>query len=99
MIAYSFKDDAVVFGVQVVPRASRTEIVGEHNGYLRVRVAAPPVDGAANEELIAVIAKTLKVPKSAVSIAGGHTNKLKQIRITNGKNSELVKTLLHGVVK
>lgn len=94
MIDYSFEGNAVVFRVQVVPRASRSEIVGEHNGSLRVRIAAPPVDGAANEELIAVLAKRVKVPKSAVSITSGQSARLKQVRITNAKDLELVKTLL-----
>lgn len=94
MIDYSVEGDAVVFRVQVVPRASRSEIVGEHNGSLRVRIAAPPVDGAANEELIAVLAKRVKVPKSAVSITSGQSARLKQVRITNAKDLDLVKALL-----
>ena len=94
MIDYSFEGNAIVFRVQVVPRASRSEIVGEHNGSLRVRIAAPPVDGAANDELIAVLAKRVKVPKSAVSITSGQSARLKQVRITNATDLELVKTLL-----
>lgn len=94
MIDYSVEGNAVVFRVQVVPRASRSEIVGEHNGSLRVRIAAPPVDGAANEELIAVLAKRVKVPKSAVSITSGQSARLKQVRITNAKDLDLVKALL-----
>jgi len=59
MIHYSEKDGCLTFQVYVVPRASRSEIAGEHNGGLRVRLAAAPVDGAANRELIAVLAKAL----------------------------------------
>ena len=94
MIDYSLEGNAIVFRVQVVPRASRSEIVGEHNGSLRVKIAAPPVDGAANNELIAVLAKRVKVPKSAVSITKGQSARLKQVRITNATDLELVKTLL-----
>ena len=94
MIDYSFEGNAIVFRVQVVPRASRTEIVGEHNGSLRVRIAAPPVDGAANDELIAVLAKKVKVPRSAVSITSGKSARLKQVRITSAKDLELLKNLL-----
>ena len=72
-----------IFKVHVVPRASRTEIVGEHNGALRVRIAAPPVDGAANEELIRTLARAFKVPRRDVEILSGHTSKLKQVRIKN----------------
>lgn len=96
MIDYSLEDNAIVFRVLVVPRASRSEIVGEHDGSLRVRVAAPPVEGAANDELIRVLAKRVRVPRSAVSITSGHAGRLKQVRITNAKDLELVKTLLLG---
>ena len=47
VIEYSLCNGDLLFSVQVVPRASRSEIVGEHNGSLRIRLAAPPVDGAA----------------------------------------------------
>ncbi|HKY28541.1 MAG TPA: DUF167 domain-containing protein [Pyrinomonadaceae bacterium] len=69
--------------VHVVPRASRSEIVGEHNGALRVRIAAPPVDGAANEELVRTLARAFKIPKRDIEILSGHTSKLKQVRIKN----------------
>ena len=82
MIEHSIQNDELCFKVQVVPRASRTEVVGEHNGALRIRLAAPPVDGAANEELIRLVARKLKVSRSAVQIASGHNSKLKQLKIT-----------------
>ena len=78
-----------MFRVQVVPRASRSEIVGEHNGSLRVRLAAPPVDGAANEELIHVLAKSFRVSRSAVTIVSGHTGRLKQVSIEGVSESAL----------
>jgi len=74
---------ALIFKVQVVPRASRSEIVGEHNGALRVRIAAPPVDGAANEKLIRTLARAFKVPRRDVEIISGHTSKLKQVSVRN----------------
>ena len=81
VIVQSVREDEVVFKVQVVPRSSRSEVVGEHNGSLRIRIAAPPVAGAANEELIRLLAKTFNVSRSAVTIVGGHTGKVKQISI------------------
>ena len=75
-----------VITVQVVPRASRSEVVGEHNGALRVRIAAPPVDGAANEELIRLLAKKFAVSKSDVSVLSGRTGRIKQVRIDNLKS-------------
>lgn len=68
--------------VRVVPRASKTEIVGELGGAVKVRVSSPPVDGAANAELVKLFAKTLGVGKNAVEIVSGETSKTKQIRIT-----------------
>jgi uncharacterized protein (TIGR00251 family) len=61
-------------------------VVGEHNGALRVRIAAPPVDGAANEELIRILAKAFNVSRTAVKIVSGHSGKLKQISIEGSTN-------------
>ena len=94
MIEHLIRDGRLIFRVQVVPRASRSEIVGEHNGALRVRLAAPPVDGAANEELIHVLAKSFKVPRSAVTIVSGHTGRLKQVSIEGVSESELNKVAI-----
>jgi uncharacterized protein (TIGR00251 family) len=71
--------------VRVVPRASRSGFAGEHDGALRVRIAAAPVDGSANEELVAVIARALKVPRSAVEIISGRHGKTKRIRVVGTK--------------
>jgi uncharacterized protein len=86
VIVHSLAKGQVVFRVQVVPRSSRSEVVGEHNGALRVRIAAPPVDGAANEELIKILAKTFNVSRGAVKIVSGHSGKLKQIGIEGSTN-------------
>jgi uncharacterized protein len=81
VIEYSIRDEQLIFRVHVVPRASRSEVAGEHNGSLRIRVAAAPVDGAANKEVIELLAKTFKVSRSAVRILSGHTGRLKQVSI------------------
>ena len=94
MIEYSFQHGRLQLRVQVVPRASRSEVVGEHNGALRVRIAAPPVDGAANEELIRMLGKMFEVPRKAVSIIGGHSGRLKQVRIEGVEPNETVRKLL-----
>jgi uncharacterized protein (TIGR00251 family) len=73
----------VKFAVRVVPRASRSEIAGESEGALRIRIAAPPVAGAANRELIRVLAKELKVAQSAIQIVSGLGSKNKTIDLTN----------------
>ncbi len=78
--------------VCVVPRASKSEIIGEMNGALKVRIASPPVDGAANAELIKVLARNFDVSKSAVEIIGGQTSKTKQIKIYGLDAEKLVKS-------
>ena len=74
-------EGAITFRVRVVVRASRSRIIGEHDGALRVRVNAPPVDGAANEELVRTLAREFNVSVRAVEITGGHTSKLKRVRV------------------
>ena len=93
MIDISEKDGNVTFTVRVVPRASKTEIVGEIGGAVKVRVASPPVDGAANAELVKLLAKTFGVAKSDVEIVSGQTSKTKQIRI-NGATAEQLRNAL-----
>jgi len=83
LIIYSEKNGAIIFTVRVAARASKSEIVGEHGGALRVRIAAPPIDGAANAELTKLLAKTFGVSKNEVEIVGGQTSKTKQIKIVN----------------
>lgn len=75
------EDGAVSFEVVVVPRASRSRISGVHDGRLKVTLAAPPVDGAANAELCATLAKALGVPKRAVQITHGPQSKHKTVRV------------------
>lgn len=65
--------------VAVIPNASRTEIVGWHGDALKIRVAAPPVDGKANRELIHYLAKSLDIAKSDIEIISGHMNKRKRL--------------------
>jgi uncharacterized protein (TIGR00251 family) len=77
------KEGSVIFSLRVVPRASRTEIVGIHDGALKVRIASPPVDGAANIEIVRFLAKTFGVSKSDIFILSGETSKTKRIKITN----------------
>jgi hypothetical protein len=81
MIKYTKKDNNLIFQVQVVPRAALSEVVGEHNGALKVRVAAAPVDGAANRELIRTLARALGIPGGKIEITRGHSGKLKTVSV------------------
>lgn len=72
---------AVRFAVRVQPRSSRTGIDGVHGAALRVRVHAAPVDGAANEAVIEVLAKALGVAKRSVTIVRGETSRTKVVEV------------------
>jgi uncharacterized protein len=65
----------------VVPRASGTAVAGRHGNAVRIRIAAPPVDGAANEELVRFMAKRLGVSRGAVAIARGLSSRTKTVTI------------------
>jgi len=89
------QDRGLTFAVRIVPRASRSEIAGEHNGALRVRIAAPPVSGAANRELVRTLAKIFKLPQNAVEIVSGATSKNKTVRL-RGADAATLEQLLHS---
>jgi uncharacterized protein (TIGR00251 family) len=67
--------------VHVVPRAKRTEVVGRHGDAIKIKLKAPPVDGAANAELVRFVAERLDIPRSAVTITAGHTGRRKTLQI------------------
>lgn len=69
----------VLVDVAVVPNAKRTEAVGLHDGALRVRLAAPPVDGAANEALAQWLARSLGLTQRAVELVHGQTSRRKRL--------------------
>jgi uncharacterized protein (TIGR00251 family) len=81
MVKLTATNNSVSFAVRVQPRASRSEVAGELDGALKVRLAAPPVDGEANEELIRFLAKLFAVSRQRVSIFSGQTSKNKLIRV------------------
>lgn len=89
MIRYSQHDRGLIFAVKVVPRASRSEIAGEQDGTLRVRIAAPPVDGAANRELTRLLARCFELSPSAVEIVSGANSKNKVVRISGAEAKQL----------
>ena len=81
VLEYTEADGVLTFMVRVAARASKSMIAGEHAGALRVRVSAPPVEGAANAEVMRLLARELKVPVRAVEIASGHASKTKRVRV------------------
>jgi uncharacterized protein len=79
----------VTFTVKVVPRSSKTAVVGVLGGMLKVKLAAAPEKGKANESLVEFLADTLGVKRNAVTITSGHTSPIKTIQIT-GVSSESI---------
>lgn len=82
----------VRFAVRVQPRASRSAIEGVQGDALRVRLSAPPVDGAANEALVELLAKALGVTKRAVRVVTGAASRSKVIEV-EGIGSAAVRAL------
>ncbi len=70
-----------VLELLVQPRASRTRVVGEHDGRLKIQLAAPPVDGEANAALLAFLADALSVKRADVALLAGETGRRKRVRI------------------
>jgi hypothetical protein len=77
--------------VRVVPRAGRSALAGEREGALLVRLAAAPVEGAANEALIRVLADTLHVPRTSITIAAGQRSRDKRVAIAGIAPHELAR--------
>lgn len=72
----------------VQPRASRSEVIGRHGDAIRIRLQAPPVDGAANEELVRFIAERVGVPRGRVTIVAGHQARRKLVAIEGVEDAE-----------
>jgi uncharacterized protein (TIGR00251 family) len=71
----------VTFDVRVIPRARKTEYGGERDGAFVIRLAAPPVDGAANDALVEFLSSTLNLPRRAIRIVSGERGRRKRVEI------------------
>jgi len=89
MIRITTQDGGVTFPVKVVPRASRNEIAGIQGEAIRVRLTAPPVEGAANRALVKLLAGVLKVPEHDIEIVAGHAGRQKVVRVAGLSLHEL----------
>lgn len=72
---------AVLVHVHVMPNARKTQAQGLHDGALRVRLRAPPVDGKANLELVAWLARELELPRACIELIRGDSGRRKQLRV------------------
>jgi len=86
----------IFFPVHVQPRASRAEICGVKEGELRVRLTSPPVEDAANKQCVELIAKSLGVAKSKVSIKSGAKSRHKVVEVEGVGEEELLSVIPAG---
>ena len=84
---YKENKNSLTINIYVVPRSSKSEIVGIYNDCLKIKLKSPPVDNAANEELIRFLANKLKIPKSNIEILKGHNQKKKIVSIVGVRNN------------
>jgi uncharacterized protein (TIGR00251 family) len=90
--------EGVLIGVKVVPNSSRDEVVGMLGELLKIKVAKPPADGAANKAVEALIAKTIGVAASRVSVVSGHRQAVKRV-LVRGVTAAEVQTKLDLAIK
>jgi len=83
----------VTFSVRVVPRSSRNQIVGVEGGALKIKLTAPPVEGAANAALIECVAEWLGVKRSAVSIVSGDKARNKIMRVSGVTREQVLRKM------
>ncbi len=84
--------NSIGFRVHAIPRSSYAGVVGKHDGSLKVKLNSPPIDGAANSELITILAKFFKVSKRSVEITSGETSRKKSVTI-QGEMEALINKL------
>lgn len=90
-----FQDGVLYLTVQLQPRAARNGIIGPVGDALKIKVTAPPVDAAANEALLRLLAETLGCPRGAVQLARGHTSRRKIVSL-HGLSPVTVSAKLSG---
>ena len=82
MPAWAVRPDGIALAVRVTPRSSRDILAAGTDDHFAARLAAPPVDGAANDALVALVARVFEVPKRAVTLVAGDTARLKRLQIS-----------------
>ena len=92
MLRVQVRGNTVRVSVHVQPRATRSEIIGLHGAALKVRLQAPPVDGAANEALVTLLAERLGVARRAVKVVAGASSRAKTVEV-EGTTEDAVRAL------
>lgn len=86
----------VELSVLVQPRASRTRVLGEHDGMLKIQLAAPPVDGEANAALVEFLGKLLGVPRRQVTLTAGDASRRKRVVIQGVETAQVEAVMTSG---
>jgi uncharacterized protein (TIGR00251 family) len=85
--------ESVTLRLRIQPRASRTALIGEHAGSLKLKISSPPVDGKANEECRQFLADLFGVNKNAVEIIAGASSRNKVVRIRGASTNDILNKL------
>ena len=86
--------NGAILAIHVQPKAARTSCIGIHGHALKIRIAAPPIDGAANKELIRFLASALSLPTTAVHIESGAGGRQKRVRLEGLTAAQVVARLV-----
>lgn len=84
---YRIEGDRLILSLHIQPGAKRTEVAGMHDGALKIRIAAPPVEGQANAKLLDLLKKAFDVPSSQVIIKQGSSGRRKVVEIHGSRRS------------
>ena len=87
--------DGAVLTLRIVPRAHKNAIQGEHGDALKIRLCAPPVDGAANAALIEFLSDTLSIPRARIRLLSGQTSRSKRVLLA-GCSSSAIRTKIQA---
>jgi uncharacterized protein (TIGR00251 family) len=98
MVLLRESKNGLTFDIHVIPHASRAEIVGAQEGALKIKVTAPPVEGAANKACIKLLAKELGLKKSRMEISSGAKSRKKTVMIKDISKTEL-ETKINNICK
>ena len=98
MILLRESKKGLTFDIQVIPHASRSELVSVQDGVLKIKVTSPPVEGAANDACIKLLAKELGLKKSQMEISSGAKSRKKTVMIKNISKAEL-ETKINNICK
>ncbi len=85
--------DGVILHLKVLPRSSRNQLAGSHNGELKLKLTAPPVDGAANRCCCEYLAKLLRVPAGSIDIIAGTSSRHKKVLIRDIGSTDVLNRL------